>query len=102
MDNLLLYLLKVTAGTTLLYLIYLVFFRKETFYLRNRIFLILTLILPALLPLLRIPVTVNTNIPSEPVNKIINLIQSGTVSGTNLVTPAINDPFDFILLITWI
>lgn len=102
MDNLLIYLLKVTAGTTLFYLTYLVFFRKETFYLRNRIFLILTLILPAVFPLLKIPVTVNTEIPSEPVNEIFNLIPSGTVSDTNLVTAAVTDSFDFILLLTWI
>ena len=102
MDNLLLYLLKVTAGTTLFYLTYLVFFRKETFYLRNRIFLILTLILPAVFPLLKIPVTVSTNIPSEPVNEIINLIPSGTVSDTTLAAAAVNEPFNFILLITWI
>lgn len=102
MDNLLIYLLKVTAGTTLFYLTYLVFFRKETFYLRNRVFLILTLILPAVLPLLKIPVTVNTGIPSEPVNEIINLIPSGTVSDATLVTAAATDPFDFILLMTWI
>ncbi len=50
MDNLLLYLLKVSAGTTLFYLCYLLFFRKDTFYLRNRIFLILTLLLPAIFP----------------------------------------------------
>jgi TonB family protein len=102
MDNLLLYLLKVTAGTTLFYLTYLVFFRKETFYLRNRIFLILTLILPAVFPLLKIPVTISTNIPSEPVNEIINLIPSGTVSDTTLAAAAVNEPFNFILLITWI
>jgi TonB family protein len=102
MDNLLIYLLKVTAGTTLFYLTYLVFFRKETFYLRNRIFLILTLILPAIFPLLKIQVTVNAGIPSEPVNEIINLIPSGTISDATLVTASATDPFDFILLMTWI
>jgi TonB family protein len=102
MDNLLLYLLKVTAGTALFYLTYLVFFRKETFYLRNRVFLMLTLFLPTVFPLLKIPVTVNTNIPSEPVNEIINLIPSGTVSDTTMVTAAVNDSFDLTLLFTWI
>jgi len=102
LDNILIYLLKVSAGTTLFYLTYLVFFRKETFYLRNRIFLILTLVLPAVFPLLKIPVTVNTNIPSETVNEIVNLIPSGTVSDTNLVTAAVNESFDFTQLLTWI
>lgn len=50
MDNLLLYLLKVSAGTSLLYLCYLLLFRKDTFYLRNRIFLILILLLPLFFP----------------------------------------------------
>jgi hypothetical protein len=55
MDNLLLYLLKVTAGTTLFYLAYLVLFNMDTFYLRNRIFLILTYLLPVIFPVCRYP-----------------------------------------------
>ena len=56
MDNLLLYLLKASAGTALLYLCYLLLFRKDTFYKRNRALLILILLIPTLFPVLKIPV----------------------------------------------
>ncbi len=56
MDNLLFYLLKVSAGTALLYLCYLLLFRKDTFYKRNRVLLILILLIPTLFPVLKIPV----------------------------------------------
>ncbi|MBK9391595.1 MAG: hypothetical protein IPN68_15955 [Bacteroidetes bacterium] len=70
MDNILLYLLKVTAGTALFYLTYLVFYRKETFYLRNRIILIFSIILPVIIPLLKIPVTVIQTVTAETSNAI--------------------------------
>jgi len=41
MNDLFIYLFKVSVATAVLYLVYLSFFRKETFYVRNRIFLIL-------------------------------------------------------------
>jgi TonB family protein len=66
MDNLLLYLLKVSAGTALFYLCYLLLFRKDTFYIRNRILLILILLLPALFPLLKIPVYTNIVSAAQP------------------------------------
>ncbi|HUX94301.1 MAG TPA: M56 family metallopeptidase [Bacteroidales bacterium] len=102
MDNMLLYLLKVTAGTTLFYLTYLVFFRKETFYLRNRIFLILTLILPAVFPLLKIPVAVTSSMPSEPVNEIINLIPADDVTGIVQTAAAGTTSFNINELVGWI
>ena len=77
MDNLLLYLLKVSAGTTLLYLCYLLFFSKDTFYLRNRIFLILTLLLPTILPVLKVPGFSNSEISVEPANAIDKLFYQG-------------------------
>ena len=56
MNNLLIYLLSVSFGTTLLYLCYLLLFRKDTFYNRNRILLILILLLPMVFPAIKIPV----------------------------------------------
>ena len=56
MDNLLAYLLNVSFGTTLLYLCYLLLFRKDTFYHRNRVLLILILLLPMIFPAIKIPV----------------------------------------------
>ncbi len=51
MDNLLVYLLKVSAGTTILYLFYLLFFSMDSFHARNRIALLTVLLLPVLIPL---------------------------------------------------
>ena len=50
MNNFLVYLLKVSAGIGIIYLVYLVIFSRDTFYLRNRILLILTLLLPPVFP----------------------------------------------------
>jgi beta-lactamase regulating signal transducer with metallopeptidase domain len=84
MDNLLLYLLKVSAGTTLLYLCYLLLFRKDTFYLRNRILLILILILPAIFPFVKIPIVTNSVINPVPVNTLDNIYYSGNAAVTTL------------------
>lgn len=78
MDNLLLYLLKVSVGTMLLYLCYNLFFSKDTFYLRNRIFLLGLLILSLIIPLLNV---FNILIPESsivPTNAINSIILSGT------------------------
>ena len=50
MDSLMIYLLKVSAGTIILYLFYLVFFSMDSFHTRNRIALLLVLLLPVLIP----------------------------------------------------
>ena len=55
MNDLVIYLLKVSAGITLFHLCHFLLFRNDTFYLRNRVFLILALLLPAILPALKIP-----------------------------------------------
>lgn len=52
MENFLLYLVKVALGTSLLIICYSVLFRKETFYTRNRIILLITIILPVIIPLI--------------------------------------------------
>lgn len=54
MDSLILYLLKVSAGTMLLYLFHLLFFSMDSFYIRNRLSLLLVLLLPVFLPLLNV------------------------------------------------
>lgn len=84
MDNLLLYLLKVSAGTSLLYLCYLLLFRKDTFYLRNRILLMLILVLPAIFPFIKIPVATNKVITDVPVNTFDNIVYSVNAAGTPL------------------
>jgi TonB family protein len=93
MSNLLLYLLKVSAGTTLFYLCYLLLFRSETFYLRNRIFLILTFILPAIFPAIKIPVLKNSIAPSVALNTFDNVNYSQNSFTTEI--PATINTFDF-------
>jgi TonB family protein len=100
MDNLFIYLLKVSAGTILFYLFYLLLFSKDTFYLRNRIFLILTLLVPTILPILKVPILSNSVVPIEPISAIDNIIFSETASETTM-TNTINS-FDYNLLFVWI
>jgi TonB family protein len=100
MNNLLLYLLKVSAATTLFYLCYLLLFRKDTFYRRNRILLILTLLLPTLLPALKIPITVINTIPLTPVNTFDNFIFPETLSPRTL--PDTIHSFNYNDLLLWI
>jgi TonB family protein len=100
MDNLLLYLLKVSAGTTLLYFCYLLLFRKDTFYRRNRIFLILTLLLPIIFPTLKITVLSNAVIPALPAIAMENSIFSESTYETT-ISDTINS-FDYNSLFIWI
>ena len=96
MDKLLFDLLKVSAGTTLFYCLYLIFFRNDTFYLRNRIFLILTLVLPTLIPLLKIPVISTLATAPSPDSMIESRGFSGPVSGTIMAGSV--DSFDYYKL----
>lgn len=100
MNNLFLYLLKVSAATTLFYLCYLLLFRKDTFYLRNRIFLILILILPAIIPVIKVPVLSYSTGPLKTTRVLDNIIFSEVASGT-AVTNTVNS-FDFNRLFVWI
>jgi len=54
MNDTIIYLLKVSAGISLMYLFFLLFFSRDTFYFRNRIYLILALLLPFLAPIVRL------------------------------------------------
>jgi beta-lactamase regulating signal transducer with metallopeptidase domain len=78
MDNLLLYLLKVSVVTMLLYLCYILFFSKDTFYLRNRIFLIGLLLLSIIIPLLNVFNIFATESSIENTNSIKSIILTGT------------------------
>jgi TonB family protein len=98
MDNLLLYLVKVSAGTTMLYLCYLLLFRKDTFYLRNRILLILILILPVFFPFIKIPVVKSNIVFADPVNTTANFDFSGTSAVSAF--PGASDSFDYIRIFT--
>ena len=52
MDNYLLYLLKVSTGIILFYTCYVLFFSRDTFYIRNRFFLIGVFVLSIIVPLI--------------------------------------------------
>ena len=78
MDNLLLYLLKVSTGTMFLYLCYILLFSKDTFYLRNRIFLIGLMLLSIIIPLLNV-----FNVPDSLIENT-NSINSIVLSSTSL------------------
>jgi len=78
MDNLFLYLLKISTGTMLLYLCYFLFFSKDTFYLRNRIFLIGLLLLSIIIPLLNVFNIFASDSSIENTNSINSIILSRT------------------------
>jgi TonB family protein len=71
MIDLIAYLLKVSAGTILLYLCFVLFYRKDTFYLRNRIILILTMLLPPLLPLIQVQGSVRSPVAGSIIHSVI-------------------------------
>lgn len=100
MDNLFLYLLKVSTGIALFYLCYILFFSRDTFYLRNRIFLTAILILSVLIPTLNVFSFSGTDSTLRAKNVMNNIILSGTSLGAT-VSEKITS-FDFINLLTWI
>ena len=104
MDNFLIYLLKVAAGSALFLIMYLILFRKETFYFRNRIILILSIIIPVIIPLLTYTVTVNVNPQPLSVTDLSGF--TDTVSDAAISAPqspqASTTAFSLNILITWL
>ena len=82
MESFLLYLLKVSTGTAIFYMCYLLFFSTDTFYIRNRIYLLISLILSFIIPLVKISSFSNGISTIEPVKKINDIILSGAVAET--------------------
>jgi beta-lactamase regulating signal transducer with metallopeptidase domain len=100
MDNLFLYLLKVSSGTVLFYLFYLLIFSRDTFYLRNRIYLILTLLVPTILPFLKIPILSDSAVSLVPASTVDNLFFSNTVN--EATASSATNSFDYNSLFVWI
>jgi beta-lactamase regulating signal transducer with metallopeptidase domain len=100
MDNLLLYLLRVSAGTMLFYLCYILFFSKDTFYLRNRIFLIGLLLLSIIIPVLKVFNIFAVDSTIEHTNSMNSIILSGTIIGAT-VSEKITS-FDLNSLFIWL
>jgi len=104
MDNFLIYLLKVAAGSALFLIMYLILFRKETFYIRNRIILILSILIPVIIPLLTYTVTVNVNPQPLPVTELSEFSEtvSDKVASSAPVPQATTASFSLIKFITWL
>jgi beta-lactamase regulating signal transducer with metallopeptidase domain len=100
MDNLLLYLLRVSAGTMLFYLCYILFFSKDTFYLRNRIFLIGLLLLSIIIPVLKVFNIFAVDSTIEHTNSMDSIILSGAIIGAT-VSEKITS-FDLNSLFIWL
>src|ERR1035437_11107135 len=100
MDNLLLYLLKVSFGTMMFYLCYNLFFSKDTFYLRNRIFLIGLLLLSIIIPLLQVFNIFAVDSTMEHANSSNSIISSGSIISSS-VSEKITS-FDLNNLFIWL
>jgi TonB family protein len=101
MNNLLLYILKVSAGTTILYICYLLLFSKDTFYLRNRILLILILFLPLFFPALKIPVSVNSPSPTAPVTLPDSYFLAEPALGTTISAPVNSFNYNRLIILIY-
>jgi TonB family protein len=100
MDNMHLYLFRVSAVTLFLYLLYFLFFSRDTFYLRNRIYLLLTLILPVILPLIKMPEFSNGKNYAEQAITLNSIVLSGSSIGTS-ISGTINS-FTYSSYLVWI
>jgi TonB family protein len=85
MDNFLLYVPEVAAGSALFCISYMIFFRKDTFYIRNRIILILSILLPVIVPLLTFSITVDA-----PQQALTVPDMSGFAEGTSPAVTSVN------------
>lgn len=98
MNNLFEYLSSVSLATTVLYLVFLLLFRKDTFYQRNRILLLLILLLPLVMPAIRISIT------NEIESTGSQVLQPGSFAGQaqaiDTKIPADNGPISISALLT--
>ncbi len=86
MNNLILYLLQSGISLILLYAIYWLFLRKDTFHMVNRIYLIMTIIFSLLFPLLQINVPFYSNEQST----FVVMLEAVTINATSLQTTLSN------------
>lgn len=98
MDDLFLYLLKASAGTMLLYLCYILFFSKDTFYLRNRIFLLGLLLFSMIIPLLNVFNISVSDISIENTKAFNTIILSGTSLEATVSEKIISNDLNNILI----
>ena len=100
MNNLFLYLLKVSVGTTIFYICYLLLFSRDKFYVRNRILLVLILLLPTILPAVKIPIVINNLIPAETEYAIESMVFPDTAFEMPIISNV--HSFNYNRLFLWI
>ena len=95
MENFLLYFAKVNGLIIAFYLLYLVFLRKETFYVGNRWYLVIGLVTSIVLPLITFTKTVWVD--PEPISKYIEVVP--LVDDTRIRTIT-EEPMDWSLILS--
>ncbi len=95
MENFLLYFAKVNGLIIAFYLLYLVFLRKETFYVGNRWYLLMGLVTSIILPLITFTKTVCVD--PEPISKYIEVVP--LVDNTTIRTVS-EEPIDWSLILS--
>lgn len=95
MENFLLYFAKVNGLIIAFYLLYLVFLRKETFYVGNRWYLLIGLVTSIVLPLITFTKTVWVD--PEPISKYIEVVP--LVDDTTIRTIS-EEPMDWSLILS--
>ena len=97
MDSLMVYLLQASAGTVLLYLVYFLFYRNDTFYRRNRIILLLIMVLPAVIPVLKF----NSNHDPGSMADVITVFDRLIISGMSVQESISENMVSFSTLAFW-
>ena len=100
MTDILIFLLKASAGVIVMYLFFFIFNRSDISFRWNRFILLLCLILPLLLPVLKFHVTDSNNLLST--GRFITTIVTGENQSNPGTTPAMyfNNP-QMILMLIW-
>jgi beta-lactamase regulating signal transducer with metallopeptidase domain len=96
MENLMLYFIKANGLIILFYLMYVLFLRKETFFVSNRLYLILGLVLSLCLPLITFTKTIW--IDPTPVPEFYQ--ETTTVNSDYIEVPIQETPIDWSLILT--
>ena len=96
MENLLIYFLKANGLIILFYLMYVVFLRKETFFVSNRWYLIVGLVLSLILPL----ITFTKTIWVDPIPIQESFEELTPIITITDATPILENPLDWALILT--
>ena len=96
MENLILYFIKANGLIILFYLMYVLFLRKETFFVSNRLYLILGLLISLCLPLITFTKTIWVD--PTPVPEFYQ--ETTTVNSDYIEVPIQESPIDWSLILT--